>query len=86
MSRANFAAAFKAHVGVSPGDYLTGLRVRVAKKALLSGERLKSVAARAGYSSTTAFARVFQRRVGCNPRDFVRMGQCAGASHAAETD
>ena len=72
MSRANFAAAFKTHVGVSPGDYLTMLRVNKAKQALLSGKHLKTVAAQVGYRSPTAFARVFLRRVGCNPRDFIR--------------
>lgn len=77
MSRANFAAAFKATVGLSPGDYLTMLRVNKAKQALLSGKHLKIVAAQVGYRSPTAFARAFHRRVGCNPRDFVSRARSA---------
>ncbi len=68
MSRSNFAAAFKQRVGASPGDYLTALRLELAKQLLLRGRPLKSVAPATGYQSPTALARAFQRRFGCAPR------------------
>jgi AraC-like DNA-binding protein len=68
MSRSTFAAAFKACVGLSPGDYLTTLRLALAKQALLAGRPLKAVAAGVGYNSPTALARAFQRQFGCAPR------------------
>ncbi|WP_340117220.1 AraC family transcriptional regulator [Pelagibius sp. 7325] len=71
MSRSTFAAAFKARVGVSPGDYLTTLRLALAKQALLAGRPLKAVAAEAGYASPTALARAFQRQFGLAPRDWL---------------
>ncbi len=71
MSRSNFAAAFKQGVGTSPGDYLTSLRLALAKQALLQGRPLKSVAPLAGYKSSTALARAFQRQFGCGPRDWL---------------
>ena len=71
MSRSNFAAAFKQGVGTSPGDYLTTLRLTLAKQALLQGRPLKSVAPLAGYKSSTALARAFQRQFGCGPRDWL---------------
>ena len=71
MSRSNFAAAFKQSVGSSPGDYLTTLRLALAKQALLQGRPLKAVAPLAGYKSSTALARAFQRQFGCGPRDWL---------------
>ena len=71
MSRSNFAAAFKQRVGSSPGDYLTTLRLALAKQALLQGRPLKAVAPLAGYKSSTALARAFQRQFGCGPRDWL---------------
>lgn len=75
MSRSNFAAAFKHRVGTSPGDYLTTLRLALAKQALLQGKPLKTVAPLVGYKSATALARVFQRQFGCGPRDWLAQQQ-----------
>ncbi|MGD1879132.1 MAG: cupin domain-containing protein [Kiloniellaceae bacterium] len=71
MSRSTFASAFKARVGVSPGDYLTTLRLALAKQALRAGRPLKAVAAEVGYNSPTALARAFQRQLGCAPREWL---------------
>lgn len=71
MSRSNFAAAFKQRIGASPGDYLTALRLELAKQLLLRGRPLKAVAPSTGYKSPTALARAFQRRFGCGPREWL---------------
>ncbi len=71
MSRSTFAAAFKARIGVAPGDYLTTLRMAAARQALLAGRPLKAVAAATGYKSPTALARAFQRQFGCGPREWL---------------
>jgi AraC-like DNA-binding protein len=71
MSRSSFAAAFKAKVGISPGDYLSMIRLTLAKQGLQAGRPLKAVAAEVGYNSPTALARAFQRRFGCGPRDWL---------------
>ncbi|WP_282606440.1 AraC family transcriptional regulator [Pelagibius sp. Alg239-R121] len=71
MSRSNFAAAFKQSVGASPGDYLTALRLELAKQNLLRGRPLKAVAPMTGYKSPTALARAFERRFGCGPREWL---------------
>lgn len=71
MSRSNFAAAFKQCVGASPGDYLTALRLELAKQFLLRGRPLKAVAPMTGYRSPTALARAFQRRFGLGPREWL---------------
>lgn len=67
MSRARFAAHFGSLVGVPPGDYLTSLRIGLAKRLLLRHQPLKSVAESVGYGSAAALARAFQQRVGLAP-------------------
>lgn len=71
MSRANFAALFRARIGLPPADYLTALRLSIAKRELTAGRPLKAVAGAVGYASTTALSRAFARRFGCNPRQWL---------------
>jgi len=67
MSRARFAAHFRAVVGSTPLDYLTDWRVSVAQALLKRGKHPKTIAQAVGYTSDAAFARVFARRVGASP-------------------
>lgn len=71
MSRARFALHFRATVGVAPLDYLTDWRVSVAQTLLRRGKLLKAVAPAVGYSNPVALARVFARRVGSSPADWL---------------
>jgi AraC-like DNA-binding protein len=67
MSRARFSAHFTRTVGTSPGDYLTGWRLGLARTLLRKGLAIKQVAADVGYASPGAFGRVFQQRLGTTP-------------------
>ena len=71
MSRARFAATFRAVVDTPPLDYLTDWRISVAQTLLKGGKPLKAVAPAVGYSSPVAFSRVFARRVGASPLEWV---------------
>jgi AraC-like DNA-binding protein len=80
MSRSTFAAAFKSRVGITPGDYLTALRLALARQQLLAGRPLKVVATEVGYRSPTALARSFHRQFGCGPREWLaRQGRSGRA-------
>ena len=68
MSRSTFALQFKEVIGISPGDYLSLVRLARAKAALEAGKPLKAVAPAVGYQSATALARAFQRQFGLSPR------------------
>ncbi|TCT05683.1 AraC family transcriptional regulator [Aquabacter spiritensis] len=70
MSRARFSERFKRSVGSTSGDYLTDLRLGLARLLLAKGHPVKSVAKAAGYADSAAFARVFRKRTGCSPRDW----------------
>jgi AraC-like DNA-binding protein len=71
MSRARFAAHFHSTVGATPLDYLTDWRISVAQTLLRRGRSLKMIAPMVGYASAVAFTRVFSRRVGTPPTDWL---------------
>ncbi|MGP1396780.1 MAG: cupin domain-containing protein [Inquilinaceae bacterium] len=78
MSRAGFAARFKATLDTTPGAYLTALRLALAQRALRAGRPLKTAAAEAGYASPTALARLFQQKLGQSPRAWLAGTRGAG--------
>lgn len=67
MSRASFAAHFRAVVGSTPGDYLADWRIGLAQKRIREGRPLALVADEVGYQSPSALARVFRRKTGVSP-------------------
>ena len=71
MSRARFAARFRQVVGLTPFDYLTDWRLGVAQTMLRKGRSLKIIAAAVGYANATALTRVFTRRLGMSPSDWL---------------
>jgi AraC-like DNA-binding protein len=70
MSRARFAANFKATVGTTPLDYLTDWRLSIAQNLIRQGKPLKSIATQVGYQSAAAFSRVFAKRLGITPTEW----------------
>jgi AraC-like DNA-binding protein len=73
MSRSVFAERFSRTVGIAPIDYLSELRMAVAKDALLSlGKRPSEVAFLCGYKSIAAFSTAFRRSVGCSPGAYAK--------------
>ncbi|PMR74483.1 AraC family transcriptional regulator [Billgrantia endophytica] len=70
MSRSVFATTFRETVGVTPGQYLQGWRVRLAQKALRRGRPLKAIATEVGYGSEAALSRAFKAQSGQSPRQW----------------
>ncbi len=73
MSRARFAANFQKATGIPPLEYLTNWRLSVARGLLRQGRPLKSVASAVGYQSPEAFGRVFAKRIGKTPAQWLRI-------------
>ena len=68
MSRSGFAARFTALVGEPVLQYLTGLRMQLARRELReTSDTLARIAERVGYQSEPAFNRAFKRVVGVPP-------------------
>ncbi|NRQ36540.1 AraC family transcriptional regulator [Nonomuraea sp. NN258] len=64
--------AFKAATGLPPHAYLIGLRVRQARRLLLSGVRPAQVAAEVGFTDQAHLNRHFKRVVGVPPAAYQR--------------
>lgn len=73
MSRSRFAAEFREVVGLTPGNYLTGWRITVARDLLRKGRPLKVVAAEVGYASAPALSRAFRATTRQTPREWKRL-------------
>lgn len=71
MSRARFAVNFRETVGATPLDYLTDWRISVAQTLLKRGQPLKMVAPAVGYGSPVALTRVFRKRIGVSPVEWL---------------
>ena len=82
MSRSNFAAAFKATLGLTMVEYLNGGRVSAAQALLRNGMSLKRTAVDVGFSSPVAMARVFREHLGESSRAWLRSDK--GAKRDAE--
>jgi len=70
MSRARFAAHFKAVLDTTPLDYLTHWRITLAQQMLKAGQPMKWVANEVGYESPSALARAFRRKLGMSPSEW----------------
>ena len=71
MSRSKFAELFKRIVGQSPGDYVIDWRIVVAKSLLQQNKSVALVANAVGYENGSALARVFRKKVGVAPKQWL---------------
>ncbi|WP_067814191.1 helix-turn-helix domain-containing protein [Nocardia inohanensis] len=84
-SRSGFAARFQEVTGLTPGRYLTKLRVERAQRFLAEDDAsVATVARRLGYRSETAFGRAFRRHTGHTPSQWRRVARESSASAAPE--
>ncbi|WP_051376813.1 AraC family transcriptional regulator [Burkholderia sp. WSM2232] len=68
MSRSAFAARFAELVGETPNEYLTALRMHVARRLIDESDlQIQQIATRVGYRSERAFRSAFNRHVGVCP-------------------
>ena len=72
MSRSKFASLFKQRVGSTPGDYLADWRMTLAQSLLKKHASVGMVANILGYESGSAMARVFRKRVGMSPKEWLK--------------
>jgi len=75
MSRSTFAEQFRELLGQSPGDYLIEWRVAVAQNLLKKGKPVNLVANAVGYDSASALGRVFRKKKGLSPKQWLKTVQ-----------
>lgn len=71
FSHATLWRAFKDSIGVSPVEYITNVRIRNARRLLLSGMRVRDTAAAVGWPDPYYFSHVFKQHTGMSPKEFV---------------
>ena len=72
MSRSKFAALFKETVGQSPMEYVTGLRMAMAKGLLKMNRPVGLVANEVGYENASSLAKVFRKHFGITPKQWLK--------------
>lgn len=75
QSRNSFTREFSRVVGETPADFLTQVRIAMAKRLLRKGRPVALVAGEVGYNSQPVFSRAFAREVGSSPSDWLRETQ-----------
>lgn len=79
MSRTTFALRFRELVGLSPMDYLTRWRMRLAADRLThSRDPVAKIGRALGYESEKSFSTAFKRIMNCSPRQYGRGQREAG--------
>ncbi|WP_425442561.1 helix-turn-helix domain-containing protein [Streptomyces colonosanans] len=76
MSKFYFIRVFQRTTGVTPGRFLSAVRLHEAKSHLVhSSLNVAEISARVGYSSASTFSRRFTASVGLSPTQFRRSGR-----------
>lgn len=67
LSKFHFLRVYTAHVGETPGETRTRLRLNVARRMLATGHSVGDVANKVSYSSPQALAHAFRKHFGMSP-------------------
>ncbi len=73
----HFSKLFKEEFGLLPKQYIIGERIKQAKRALLHGEKIDSLAERLGFTSIHYFSHQFKKFTGLTPTEFRMQGKDA---------
>jgi AraC-like DNA-binding protein len=72
-SKFHFLRLFKRYYGITPNQYLIGVRIEKAKQLLLSGKTIPDVSASVGFESFTHFSGLFKKMTGSTPANFRKL-------------
>src|SRR5918992_4039442 len=82
FSKFHFARIFQRTTGVSPGRFLSAVRLQEAKKLLLSTSlSVADISHQVGYSSVGTFSSRFKRSVGLSPTVYRELGGPTPPNH-----
>lgn len=74
ITQEHLCRLFKSEMELSPGQYLTNLRIQSAMHDLLNTtENLEDIARKNGFSNANYFGKVFKKRVGTTPIQYRNM-------------
>ena len=71
VSKHHLIRTFHEYMGISPGQYLTSIKIKNAKFLLESGESsMEVIAVSCGFSGADYFRKVFKKETGLSPKQF----------------
>ena len=71
MSEVHFRRLFTRMFGQTPNQYLTSMRLTLAKEKLLrTDETIQKIAQESGFGNQNYFSRAFRRETGMTPTDY----------------
>jgi len=70
ISRSKLIRIFPAVLGMTVGDYITGVRITNAKFLLKNGTSVQETASACGFSDAGYFIKVFRRETGMTPAEY----------------
>ena len=73
VGRTTLMTGFKKHTGSTLGDYLTGIRLKHARKLLEGGSGVQEAADACGFSDSGALIRSFKQAYGVTPGKYVNL-------------
>lgn len=74
MSETNFCNSFKKIMGITPKEYITNLKLTLAKD-MLKNQNVTEVAYDLGYDNISHFIALFKNKYGITPKQFKSIGQ-----------
>lgn len=73
MTQSSYCRAFKKMTGMSPGQYLTKIRILRAKELMLDRQStLREIALQVGYQDELYFSRIFKKAEGMSPTTYIQ--------------
>jgi len=70
LSKIHFIRLFKSHYGHTPYQYLTSVRIKNAKRLLITDATISEVCFEVGFESVTYFTGLFKKMTGITPAAF----------------
>lgn len=75
LSPFHFQREFKKHVGITPHEYVSDLKISKSKQMLLESKNISDVALHFGFFDQSHFSRVFKKTVGVSPGNYLETNQ-----------
>jgi two-component system response regulator YesN len=80
------ARLFKKETGVSLGNYIIQVRIKIAKQLLETSHfSVKTIAIKVGYANYSYFSKLFKQDTGCTPNEYRENRQHPHADSASDT-
>ena len=75
MSQSNILRLYKKYLNCSFTDYINDVRIHKAIEMLERGDSIKDVSGSVGYNNLNYFYRIFKKKMGVTPKEYIMSGE-----------